>query len=321
MTLRAVIRSLCVALLALLPWFNASAHEMSIAELNLREVLPGEFLWNWGQGGIGRQPQDELTPRWPEGCRTEGDKLVCVGGLNGVVTIDGVGDSYSAAMLRVLWLDGTPQVYTITASQQTARLYGSANDTRGGGEIASAYTILGVEHILGGIDHLLFVVCLLFLVGFRRKLIWTISAFTAAHSLTLIASALGWLTLRGPPVEAVIAASIVLMAVEALKREDTLARRAPAIVAFGFGLVHGLGFAGALKEIGLPQDHLLLALLTFNVGVEIGQLLTVAVVFVATRVVSRLPMVAARVPVPALYAIGSIAAFWTWQRLAAVLVG
>lgn len=316
-----MIRSLCVTVLALLPWFNASAHEMSIAELNLREVLPGEFLWTWGQGGIGRQPQDELTPHWPEGCRTEGDRLVCVGGLTGTMTVDGVGDSYSAVMLRMLWLDGTPQVYTITASQKSARLYGSANDTRGGGEIAYAYTILGVEHILGGIDHLLFVVCLLFLVGFRRKLIWTISAFTAAHSLTLIASALGWLTLRGPPVEAVIAASIVLMAVEAMKREDTLARRAPAIVAFGFGLVHGLGFAGALKEIGLPQDHLLLALLTFNVGVEIGQLMTVAVVFIATRAVSRLPTVTARVPVPALYAIGSIAAFWTWERLAAVLVG
>ncbi len=115
------------------------------------------------------------------------------------------------------------------------------------GEIARAYLVLGVEHILSGIDHLLFVAALLFLVGFQRKLIWTITAFTLAHSLTLASAALGWLTLRSAPVEATIALSIVLVASEALQPRETLARRLPAMVAFLFGLVHGLGFAGALQ--------------------------------------------------------------------------
>ena len=118
---------------------------------------------------------------------------------------------------------------------------------------------------------------MLFLVGFNRRLVATITAFTLAHSLTLALSALGWLTLRSPPVEATIALSIVLVAGEALHRRPTLSRRWPALVAFLFGLVHGLGFAGALKEIGLPEHHLPLALLTFNVGVELGQLAVVGV--------------------------------------------
>src|SRR4029079_9865073 len=133
--------------------------------------------------------------------------------------------------------------------------------------IARAYLVLGIEHILSGYDHLLFVAGLLFLVGFRRRLIGTITAFTLAHSLTLALSVFGLVTLRSPPVEASIAISIVLVASEALREKDTLARRLPALVSFLFGLVHGLGFAGALKEVGLPERHLPLALLGFNVGV------------------------------------------------------
>src|SRR5690242_1477012 len=151
------------------------------------------------------------------------------------------------------------------------------------GEIARAYLVLGVEHILSGVDHLLFVAGLLFLVGFRRRLVGTITAFTVAHSLTLASSAFGWLTLRSPPVEASIALSIVLVASEALRQRETLARRTPSLVAFLFGLVHGLGFAGALKSIGLPQRHLPLALFTFNVGVEVGQLFVVLLAYGLVR--------------------------------------
>src|SRR6185369_5960648 len=124
---------------------------------------------------------------------------------------------------------------------------------------------------------------LLFLVGFNRRLVTTITAFTLAHSFTLALSALGWLTLRSPPVEATIALSIMLVAGEALHKQATLARRWPALVAFLFGLVHGLGFAGALKEIGLPENHLSVALLTFNVGVEMGQLLVVGLAYLVYR--------------------------------------
>jgi hydrogenase/urease accessory protein HupE len=178
--------------------------------------------------------------------------------------------------------------------------------------------VLGIEHILTGYDHLLFVFGLLFLVGFHRKLLWTITAFTAAHSLTLASAAMGWLTLRSPPVEATIALSIVLVAGEALHKRMTLARQYPALLAFLFGLVHGLGFAGALKEVGLPQNYLPTALLTFNLGVEIGQLMTVAVVWLIWLGIRRWPVVE-RARVPLLYGIGSVAAYWSWLRVAAIL--
>jgi hydrogenase/urease accessory protein HupE len=193
------------------------------------------------------------------------------------------------------------------------------HDRRGGGEIARAYVVLGIGHILSGIDHLLFVAGLLFLVGFRPRLIGTISAFTLAHSVTLGCSVFGLIALRLAPVEAAIAMSIVLVASEALRERDTLARRLPALVSFLFGLVHGLGFAGALKSVGLPQKHLPLALLSFNAGVKLGQLLTALVTFAIVRLpVSQRWLARARRP--ALYAIGITAAYWSWLRIATVAV-
>jgi len=315
-----MMRSLRLALFAMLAVLGgaAIAHEMSMAEMQLRETTRGEFLWQW-TASEKRAASEDLTPVWPEGCSAEGNVLHCgAAGLQGPLSIKGVGERYSAALVKVFWLGGESRVYTLTAGQPTVQLYGAADDPRGIGEIASAYLVLGVEHILSGIDHLLFVIGLLFLVGFNRRLMWTITAFTAAHSLTLASSALGWLVLRPPPVEATIALSIVLVAAEALHRRETLARRWPALVAFLFGLVHGLGFAGALKEIGLPDNHLLVALLTFNVGVEIGQLMTVAAAWLLWRVAARWPRLAlARTA--ALYGIGAVAAYWSWMRVAAIL--
>lgn len=296
----------------------AAAHEMTMAEMQLRETQRGEFLWQWGAGEK-RPISQDLSPVWPQGCSADATVLRCgEAGLSGTLSVKGVGDRYSAAVIRVFWMDGQTRVYTLTKAQPAVQLYGAADDPRGMGEIASAYTLLGVEHILGGVDHLLFVVSLLFLVGFQRRLVWTITAFTAAHSLTLASSALGWLTLRSAPVEASIALSIVLVAGEALHRRDTAARRWPAVVAFLFGLVHGLGFAGALQEIGLPENHLLVALLTFNVGVELGQLMTVGVCWCLWRLAGRWPA-AQRLRTVLLYGIGSVAAYWSWLRIAAVL--
>jgi hypothetical protein len=303
---------------ALLPG-PAQAHEMTMAEMEVRETAPGDFFWQWSAGNDKRPMGEDLIPRWPASC-TAGPNLVrCgTGGLRGTLRMEGVGKRYSAAIVKVVWLDGSARVYTLTAAQAEVQLYGSADDRRGRGEIARAYTILGVQHILSGIDHLLFVAGLLFLVGFRRKLIGTISAFTLAHSLTLASSAFGWITLRSAPVEATIAMSIVLVASEALRERDTLARRVPALVSFLFGLVHGLGFAGALKNIGLPQTHLPLALLSFNVGVELGQLLMVAAAFLVVRApLPRHWLVGARRP--ALYAVGAVAAYWSWVRIAALV--
>ena len=312
------LRALLLAGLVLLA-SAASAHEMSMAEMEVRQMSPREFLWQWTASGS-RPVGEALTPRWPQGCSAEQNVLRCgEGGLSGTLAIDGVGKRYSAAMVKVFWQDGQMRVYTITAAQPTVHLFGSAEDQRGMGEIAWAYTALGVAHILNGWDHLLFVISLLFLVGFNRQLVYALTAFTVAHSLTLGLSALGWLTLRRPPVEAAIALSIVLVAGEALHRQQTLSRRWPALVAFVFGLVHGLGFAGALKEIGLPQNHLLMALLTFNVGVEIGQLLVVAGAYVVYRTLLATAPRAQLARVPALYVIGAVAAYWSIGRVVSII--
>lgn len=311
-------RLLAMALALIVPGM-ATAHEMSMAELDMREVSKGEFTWFWGPGSSGaRAVSADLTPAWPPGCVAQEQSLRCAPpGLAGTLAVKGVGKAYSAAMVRIHWLDGQSRVYTITASQPTVQLYGAADDARGAGEVVAAYTVLGIEHILSGYDHLLFVLALLFLVGFRRRLIGVISAFTAAHSLTLASSALGLFALRSAPVEAAIALSILLVAAESLGTRQTLARRWPAMVSFLFGLVHGLGFAGALKEIGLPESHLPLALLTFNVGVELGQLAVVLLAWLLTRWLSRHAWFA-RSRKPLLYAIGITAGYWSWLRLAAI---
>jgi hydrogenase/urease accessory protein HupE len=294
----------------------AHAHEMSIAEMELRETARGEFLWQWT--ATNRAANEGLVPVWPSGCRADENRLRCgEAGLQGTLAMQGVGERYSAALVKVFWHGGESRVYTLTASQPTVQLYGAADDRRGIGEIASAYVVLGIEHILTGVDHLLFVLGLLFLVGLRRRLVATITAFTLAHSLTLACSAFGWITLRSPPVEAAIAMSIVLVASEALRQRDTLARRLPALVSFLFGLVHGLGFAGALKDIGLPQSHLPLALLCFNAGVEMGQLLMVLLAFLVVRApVPQRWLGASRRP--ALYVLGTVAAYWSWLRIAVI---
>ena len=306
-----------LAILMLLVGGAAVAHELTIAEMEVRETTKGEYVWTW-TASEKRVNNPDLVPVWPATCTSQDNVVHCGDmGLTGTLSMEGVGQRYSAAIVKVDWLDGKNSVYTLTAGQPTVHLYGAADDTRGIGEIAASYLGLGVEHILTGIDHLFFVISLLFLVGFNRKLFWTITAFTAAHSITLASAALGILVLRSPPVEATIALSIVLVAGEALQRKDSLARRWPALVAFLFGLVHGLGFAGALKDIGLPQSHLAVALLTFNVGVEIGQLMTVGLAWLLYRLAVRWP-VFARSRTTLLYGIGSVAAYWSWLRIAAM---
>ena len=307
-----------LALLLAMCAVTSTAHEMSMAEMEVRQLSPIDFIWQW-TATDDRSATRDLTPVWPEGCRTDANLLRCdERGLRGTLEMQGVGQRYSAALVKVFWLDGQVRVFTLTGQQPQAQLYGSAEDGRGLGEIASAYTLLGIEHILTGFDHLLFVIGLLFLVGFERRLVWTITAFTAAHSLTLASSALGLLTLRPAPVEATIALSIMLVAGEALHVRQTLARRWPALVAFLFGLVHGLGFAGALQQIGLPERHLWIALLTFNVGVEMGQLAVVGLAALVAVAARRLPH-PATARRAALYAIGSVAAYWSIARIVAIV--
>jgi hydrogenase/urease accessory protein HupE len=224
-------------------------------------------------------------------------------------------------LVRVERSDGTAQVGRVLPLAPRFLVTASP----GAFEVAQTYTVLGIEHILTGFDHLLFVLALLILVQGTRRLIATITAFTLAHSLTLFAATLGWLNVPGPPVEAVIALSIVFVAgeiVHARQGQPGLTQRWPWIVAFSFGLLHGLGFAGALAEVGLPPLSIPMALLFFNVGVEIGQLIFIAVVLAAIALARRIarhlkidaPSWGWRVPP---YAIGGIASFWVVQRVAA----
>ncbi len=314
----ALLRALALACASLV-CAPALAHEMSMAEMDMREAAPGDFIWQWTATNDKSPATSDLQFHWPDGC-TAVEVLVHCGeqGLKGMLEVEGAGRSYSAVLVRITWLDGQSHVYTLTAAQPRVMLYGAAEDRRDRWEIARAYTTLGVEHILTGYDHLLFVLGMLFLVGFQRKLVWTITAFTVAHSVTLASAALGILTLRSPPVEASIALSIVLVVGEALHRKESLAQRSPALIAFLFGLVHGLGFAGALQDVGLPQNYLPTALFTFNLGVELGQLFSVGVVWLLWHALRRWP-VFERARTPVLYAMGSLAAYWSFLRIAAIV--
>ena len=193
--------------------------------------------------------------------------------------------------------------------------------------ILATYGALGVDHILTGIDHLMFVFALLLLIRDRGKLIGAVTAFTVAHSLSLVAAALGWIVVPAPPVEAVVALSVMFLAAELLRPSGKglrLTERYPWVVAFAFGLLHGLGFARALLEVGLPHGEVPLALLAFNLGVEAGQLMFIALVVVVGVLLGRLYpvlMAAARRPGgwgigATSYAMGGVAAFWFVGRIA-----
>jgi len=186
-------------------------------------------------------------------------------------------------------------------------------------DIITSYTTLGFEHILAGLDHLLFVLALILLVTSRKKLIWTITFFTLAHSITLAAVTLDWFFFPGPPVEAVIALSIIFLAKEAItvnRGKASFTAKYPWLVAFIFGLLHGMGFASALNEIGLPDNEIFLALLSFNIGVELGQLtfvlVALSIIAICKRLLTKLPDWTKKIPA---YAIGCTASFWLIQRL------
>jgi HupE / UreJ protein len=220
-------------------------------------------------------------------------------------------------LARVHLLDGIESTTLVHPSKGWIEVSGS----RSFFSVAASYTLLGIEHIGFGIDHLLFVLALLIITNGTMRLIKTVTAFTVAHSITLALATLGFVHVPSKPVEATIALSIVFVALEIIRRREGregIASRAPWIVAFTFGLLHGFGFAGALSEVGLPQNHIPAALFFFNVGVELGQIAFIAVVLSCIALVRRIPL---RVPrwvelIPP-YAIGSVAMFWVVQRVAA----
>jgi hydrogenase/urease accessory protein HupE len=245
-------------------------------------------------------------------------RIGCAGGLDGrTIGIAGLESTMTDVIIRLTGNDGVERTTRVVAS--SPRFTIDAVPSRF--EVAHTYLALGVEHILLGVDHLLFVLALLLLVRGGRRIFLTVTAFTLAHSLTLAAATLGFVHVPGPPVEATIALSIVFVAREVVmsaRGRSGLTEAKPWLVAFTFGLLHGFGFAGALAQVGLPALAIPIALLFFNVGVEIGQLLFGAAVWAATHVVRRWEPASVdrcRQVVP--YAIGTAASFWVIQRVAA----
>lgn len=326
--MRRLLPALAVACAVIAP--QASAHEVRPAYLELRQTSEDTFdvLWKVPARGdlrIGlyvRLPEDceNLTePRamFAGGAYLERWSIRQADALVGTsISVDGLKNTLTDVLVRIERLDGTTQVARLAATSPSL-VVEAVPDAR---QMGRTYLVLGVEHIMLGIDHLLFVLALLLLVKGWRRVIGTITAFTIAHSITLALATLGAVHVSGPPVEAVIALSIVFVASEILhgrQGRPGLTERWPWVVALVFGLLHGLGFAGALSEVGLPQNAIPLALFLFNVGVEIGQLLFVAAVVVVIRATSgfvqRLPEPLALVPP---YAIGGIAMFWVIERVA-----
>lgn len=321
-----------IAVLALL-WALAPAaqsHESRPAYLEIRETAPGVFATLWRTPVLAgmRLPVTlklpaTLVPRGEPIVQQLNDSLIerrvveGAGGLDGQrIDFVGLQGTITDVLVRVQRLDGSQQTSIVRSSQPW---FDVAPQTDAW-SVARAYTVLGVEHILLGIDHLLFVLALVIVCSTTRQLILTVTAFTVAHSITLGLATLGFIHVPQRPVEAVIALSIVFVAAEivhARRGVPGITARAPWLVAFLFGLLHGLGFAGALAEVGLPQNNIPVALLFFNVGVEIGQLIFVGVVLAVWAMLRRMPFAWPRwTALVAPYAIGSLAMFWVMERVA-----
>lgn len=312
----------------------ALGHELRPAYLELRQTAPEryEVLWKVPARSdlrLGlyvrfaddvRQlsvPRGELT----DDAHVERWSVERTGGMAGArIVIDGLQSTLTDVLVRVEHNDGSTQVVRLLPAQPSFTVEAAPSAV----DVARIYVWLGIEHILLGIDHLLFVAGLLFLVQGWRRVIGTITAFTAAHTITLAAATLGHLDVPGKPVEAAIALSIVFVAAEIVhgrRGRPGVTARWPWIVAFTFGLLHGLGFAGALSAAGLPPGAIPLALLCFNVGVELGQLAFVVVVvpllLVARALTRRSTSTAVDPEVVCAYAIGAVAAFWLIERTTA----
>ena len=243
--------------------------------------------------------------------------VVCDNGLvEKTISISGLESTSTDVLLRMEFIDGTSQSIHLTPTNHSILVPAKPSSF----QIIATYTWLGIEHILLGVDHLLFVFALLLIVSTTRRLFWTITAFTVAHSITLAGATLGYVNVPQQPVEAVIALSILFLAMEIVhgkRGHPGAAARWPWLVAFVFGLLHGFGFAGALAEVGLPQQAIPLALIFFNIGVELGQILFVVTVILIGWLIHKInqPKLLSWGETAAIYSIGGLSAFWLFERI------
>lgn len=328
-------RVLAVALGVALAAGAADAHEARPGFLELRETGPEtySFLWKKPTGG---EMEIQIAPMVPDGCRlatpdrqqlTPGVMIVrgtlqCSGGLAGkIIAIAGLEATITDVLVRLHHADGRLESHLLRPANPSVTL----------GAVTSAsaralgYVQLGVQHILLGVDHLLFVLGLLLIVSDRWMLVKTITSFTVAHSITLAIATLGYASAPLAPLNAAIALSILFLGPEIVRRwrgETSFTIRHPWVVAFAFGLLHGFGFASGLTAMGLPKAEIPLALLLFNVGVEVGQVAFVLLVILLERsfrvLEVRWPRLIARLPG---YSVGTLGAYWTIQRTLMLLGG
>ncbi|MEN8727522.1 MAG: HupE/UreJ family protein, partial [Sulfurovum sp.] len=276
-----------------------------------------------------------LKPLMPPNCKStpssrqrvdnaliENWTMVCPNGLAGEkIEISGLEYTVTDVLVQINHADGSSSMNRLTPTAVSFQIAAKQSFW----DVAKTYTIIGIEHILFGIDHLLFVFALLIIVTGFRRLVGTITAFTLAHSITLVAATLGWMSVPQAPVEAVIALSILFLAVEIIHSQQGkigLAEKSPWLIAFIFGLLHGFGFAGALAEVGLPQQAIPQALLFFNVGVELGQLMFVMAVLCVGWLVKKVlaQELLDKGELTIAYIIGSLSAFWLFERTYSFLV-
>jgi len=314
---------------------SAQAHRFAPSLFKVTEIADQQYsvVWKTPAQGTSATP---LRPLWPESCeittssppQMEGTgkvsswqmrcaKLGEDGLVGETLGIEGLSANQASAMVMVSLLDGRNYQQVLNAEQAEFVIPAESS----AGDVMTDYSLLGMEHIWGGLDHLLFVFGLLLLVGGGTRLLWTITAFTLGHSITLSLVTLGFFDYPVALVEFVIALSIFVLAVELTRasKHDILWRN-PWWLAGGFGLLHGMGFAGALAETGLPQDNVPLALLFFNVGIEIGQLAFILVVF-GIWFLLRKPLASWQdrlLPIP-IYVLGALSAMWCIERGLAVL--
>ena len=324
---------LCFIAALTLQTTSVAAHEIRPAYLQINQIGPDRYdvLWRTPLFSGVRLP---VALRFPEGVRdvTEpSERLISdsvverrvievAGGLAGKrIDIVGLQATITDALVRVEMQDGAHSTTLVRPSRPWIDVPAS----QGSLAIAAIYLRQGIEHILFGFDHLLFVAALMLIVRDWRVLVKTITAFTVAHSITLTAATLGWVAPPAAPLEAMIALSILLVATEIVRMErgqSSVTITWPWVVAFAFGLLHGFGFARALADLGLPQGDIPLALFSFNVGVEIGQLLFIAVMLALVGSVRRMVAIPRGAVIASAYGIGSVAAFWSLERLNAMFL-
>lgn len=321
--------ALAASLIAAVP---ALADDFRPAYLQISQSGATSYDVLWKVPALGEDAVLKVRPKFPtgttnlalqrssyaDGVAVQRWRINVPGGLEGkAITFPGLSETRIDVLARLERDDGTIQLERILPVDPIFLVKASP----GAFEVVQTYTVLGIEHILTGFDHLCFVLSLVMIVGFNRRLVWTVTAFTVAHSITLALATVGVIHVPRPPVEATIALSIVFVASEIIQQQrgrEGLAAKHPWIVAFAFGLLHGLGFAGALAEVGLPANAIPLALLFFNIGVEVGQLLFIAAVLLAMGLLSRLaaPRTELRhAVVLTAYFIGGIASYWVIERV------